>query len=143
MYLCFADNKEKFTLYVLLFTAVAVIMVLLVIIFRLSFTRRQKKRQAKLDISDPIPNSPIPNGDNLTFLEPTPDRQDGIEMLSFNQSGTFHRPPPTFTTNQNGGTSTFNNPSRTSTFSRTMSSPAQQPPYRTNSEERTINNYYG
>lgn len=112
-----SENKEKLILYLCLGLCVGVILLLLVIIIRLMMTRRRKESsRQKLDISEPMETSAPP--ENMTLLNDS-DRNDGIEMLSFNQSNSLRRPPP-------GGTLTRSNP-----YSRP------------DPGNHSINNYYG
>lgn len=83
------DNLEKFILYVILGLFLGLILLLITIIVRMAQTKRTKKRRAKLNISEPVPNSSGQTED-LELLSDS-DRTDGIEILSINHN---NRPPP-------------------------------------------------
>lgn len=85
----FSDNLEKFILYVILGLFLGLILLLITIIVRMAQTKRTKKRRAKLNISEPVPNSSGQTED-LELLSDS-DRTDGIEILSINHN---NRPPP-------------------------------------------------
>ena len=74
----FSGNKEKFILYVILSILVGFIILLLVIIIRLAVTHHRIKKQAKLEISDPVPqttSSTLPR-------QSSPDRPEDVALLS-------------------------------------------------------------
>lgn len=144
--LSFAENEEKFLLYVVISVLVGLVLLLLVIILRLVMRRHYHKTKAKLDISEPIANStrapegtPLPQPETSLLLEDSVDNNNGIEMLSFQHSSSLHRPPP--------GSATLNRQVPvTSSLDRNGQFPRGGSPYynntfRTDSANR-INNYY-
>ena len=73
---------------------VGIICVLLVIICRVNQLRHRGKREAKLNISEPIANSTVAQNPETTSLLDASDPSDGgVEMTSYNQIGSLHRPP--------------------------------------------------
>ncbi len=105
-------NKEKFVLYAVLSLCVGIILVLLVIIVRLVQTRRRVKREARMDITDPVPTSSPPPPDDFTSAllngnhsHPQGDTsgEEAAEIISYSHN----RGPPPFRSDT--GTRSFNN----------------------------------
>ena len=99
-------------MYAVFSLCVGIIGVLLVIIIRLVQTRSRIKKQARMDITDPIPSSspPPPHDDftsallngNHTHPQGDTSGEEAAEIISYN----INRPPP-FPTDT--GTRSFNN----------------------------------
>jgi len=103
------ENLEKFILYLLLGLMTGIILLLLLVICRLVYTKRRHERQAKLEISEPIPNSSHKTED-FSLLDRSNSSNDGIEILSISQN----RPPPYVTAPdyRADGTGTYRNTPR-------------------------------
>ena len=121
-----AENEERFALYIALSVLVGVIFILLVIILRLSLTRRRLERRAKLDITEHVPsNGQTPpkteasRPEDMSLLSGSEDATlstDGIEMLS------FHHNPSTFNRNHYSTTpKTFGTPNNNNNHNHTAS----------------------
>ena len=83
---------EKFILYLLLGLMTGIILLLLLVICRLMYTKRRHERQAKLEISEPIPNSSHKTED-FSLLDRSNSSNDGIEILSVNRPPPYATPP--------------------------------------------------
>ncbi len=125
-------------MYAVLAACIGIITILLVIIIRLAVLRRRDKKEAKLNISEPLVNAPPPPPpETSTLLEPD-DHDDGIEMLSYHQSGSLSRPPPNPPSHQGS----LSRPPVSLTGSLNRSNHWTND-YRNDVANRSLQNYYG